>query len=104
MRSCLQLPLISLDWRPSYIADQRVSRGGETDVFGDDWRRAMRLCVPVSDPDFWSISVVREALTNVLSFATDDYWTFSFSKREPTRGQLMLEGAGGSTPPPARLR
>src|SRR5438105_2354201 len=38
----------------AYIADRSVSRGGETDVTGKKWRRTLALCVPVSDPDFWS--------------------------------------------------
>src|SRR5687767_11435159 len=37
----------------AYAADQAISRGGERDVYGSDWRRELHLAVPVRDPDFW---------------------------------------------------
>ena len=73
-----------------YAADQSVSRGGATDVFGDAWRREIYLCVPVSDPDFWSDQDVVKDLTEVLNFATDDHWFFHFSKAEGHEEQLVF--------------
>lgn len=62
----------------AYCADQAISRGGETDVMLEDWRRDMRLCIPVSDPDFWSASDVAEALGDALNFVSEDFWQFAF--------------------------
>jgi hypothetical protein len=66
----------------AYAADRSVSRGGETDVVGRDWRRTLALCIPVSEPDFWSEEDVRTALSRLLHLATDDQWLFSFSYGE----------------------
>ncbi len=41
-----------------YAADQSVSRGGEADVYGDDWRRHFVLHIPVADLEFWTEELV----------------------------------------------
>src|SRR5215212_6788911 len=74
----------------AYIADRSVSRGGEKDVFGRDWRRTLALCVPVGEPDFWSRDDIRTALGRVLARATEDQWAFSFSPGRVRDGQLPL--------------
>lgn len=63
-----------------YWADQLVSRGGDTDVYGDSWRRSFLMCVPVSDPDCWNDRNVRKRLEDVLAFLSDDVWSFHFSR------------------------
>ncbi len=64
----------------AYSADQMVSRGGPSDIYGRDWRREFILCAPVSDPDFWAASAVRDALQETLGFVSDDVWRFHFTK------------------------
>ena len=56
----------------AYIADRSISRGGEKDVTGRDWRRTLALCIPVSEPDFWSQDDIRTALSRLLFRATED--------------------------------
>jgi hypothetical protein len=57
-----------------YWIDQMVSRGGETDVYGDKWRRQFIICIPVSNPDFWNDHAVVERLTWRLGFVSEDDW------------------------------
>lgn len=71
-----------------YAADQEVSRGGETDVYGKKWRRELTLCVPVTEPSFWSGDTVRSSLQNVLNFLTGDKWEFYFSRTAPSTVQI----------------
>jgi len=63
-----------------YWADQRVSRGGEADVLGDDWRRLFLVCAPVTDADFWSTPETRRLLNETVGYLTDDVWLFEFGK------------------------
>lgn len=84
-----------------YAADQLVNRIHRTDVFGDQWRRYMHLCLPVSDPAFWSEPQVLSQLVSTLEFATEDHWTFSFGPEATEEEQLVFGGAGAkllSTP------
>jgi len=74
-----------------YAADQMVSRGGPKDVYSKDWRRAMAMAIPVSDPDFWNDENVRTRLQVVLSFLSDDVWDFSFTKAPGEVRQLVLD-------------
>jgi hypothetical protein len=86
-----------------YIADQAVSRGGNRDAHHEAWRRDMTLCAPVSDPHFWSQDSVATALEAAIRFATQDMWSFRFSratKREPD--QLPLFPEQGADLRPAR--
>jgi hypothetical protein len=74
-----------------YGADQLVSRGGIRDVYGDSWERDFRLCVPVSDPQFWSNKDVRLRLEEALDFLSGDRWEFRFSQAADESKQLPLE-------------
>ncbi len=73
-----------------YWADQRVSRGGDADVTGDDWRRLFLICAPVSDPDFWGAQRTRRLLNDAAGFLTEDAWTFEFGQARFDE-QLSLE-------------
>lgn len=75
----------------AYVAEQTVSRGGDTDVYGDSWYRDLTLCVPVSDPDFWNDPGVLGQLKAVLNFASGDSWDFHFTKGRPEDHQLPIE-------------
>ena len=59
-----------------YAADQSVSRGGEADAHGDDWRRQFTLYMPVRDLEFWNRETVVSSLTETLNFVSGDTWDF----------------------------
>ena len=74
-----------------YAADQAIWRGNPHDAHHEAWRRTMALCVPVSYPDFWGQEDVRTALEEALGFATQDRWTFAFSRAaDRKREQLPM--------------
>ncbi len=67
-----------------YAADQTVRRGGKT-LRGDgkDWRREFAYHIPVRCLDLWQSEETTEALVNLLTFLSDDFYEFSF--RELTK-------------------
>jgi len=74
-----------------FAADQAVTRGSARDT-GERWRRRYQFHVPVRNPALWSKPEVTDALIDVLSFLSDDDYSFSFSpllKEQPI--QLYLE-------------
>ncbi|MBY0457881.1 MAG: hypothetical protein K2V38_11125, partial [Gemmataceae bacterium] len=66
-----------------YAADQAVTRGNGGRLIGGEvgagWRRALRVRVPVRQPDLWNTPAVRGALEDALRFATEDEWAFEFT-------------------------
>jgi 7-cyano-7-deazaguanine synthase in queuosine biosynthesis len=89
--------LTSVEGRPAdlvriaayaYGADQAVSRGGPTDVYGDEWERDFTICLPISDPAFWNTRPVMTALQRALAFASGDRWTFHFTPLTTEDAQL----------------
>ncbi len=62
-----------------FAADQAVGRGGAHDT-GERWRRHLTFRVPVRLPEVWSRVDVKEALTEVLSFLSDDDYDLSFTR------------------------
>jgi 7-cyano-7-deazaguanine synthase in queuosine biosynthesis len=74
-----------------YAADQELSRGGPADVYGQQWRWSITLCVPVADPAFWQQDLVQSCLANVVSFLTDDHWDFCFSPGSAADQQIALD-------------
>jgi len=73
-----------------YAADQEISRGGQADVYGRQWRREIFMCIPVADPTFWMRDALREHLATALSFLTDDRWDFTFTAAPLEHGQLPI--------------
>jgi 7-cyano-7-deazaguanine synthase in queuosine biosynthesis len=73
-----------------FAADRRTSRGGSRDVHRDKWQRDLALCLPVSDPAFWSAPAVKTALSTALHFGTGDTWQFAFSQQGEHAGQRVL--------------
>jgi len=64
-----------------YSADQAVRRSyQDTDTFGAPWRQHLHFHVPVRCPDIWRRADVLEALTSVLEFLGDHFFSFEFSK------------------------
>ena len=74
-------------------ADEAVSRGGDTrSALGAAWRRRLRFVIPVRTPDHWSSSGVADALTDVLTFLSDDEFSFEFTKQaKPPSFQTYLD-------------
>jgi hypothetical protein len=75
----------------TYAADQMVRRRVRADAHRAGWRRCFALCIPVADPAFWSTPAVHAALIAALDFATDDAWSFVFSRAEVGVTQLRLD-------------
>jgi len=73
-----------------FAADRMVRRGGAVDVHREGWRRELTLCLPVSDPTFWSRPNLLRLLTETLDFGTDDRWSFHFSAVDRTTPQLAI--------------
>jgi 7-cyano-7-deazaguanine synthase in queuosine biosynthesis len=66
-----------------YAADAAVSRGGKSDAqMGASWRRSFRFVIPVRQPDLWSSNAVLGALTETLSFLSDDTYVVEFRHLE----------------------
>lgn len=61
-----------------YATDRLVPRGPwRRSGYGSDWRRAMRVRIPVRDISAWH--GVRRHLAAMLSWLTDDDWTLEFA-------------------------
>jgi 7-cyano-7-deazaguanine synthase in queuosine biosynthesis len=76
-----------------YAADQLVSRGGDTDIYGGSWRREFMFCLPVSDPAFWDQQAIHDQ--QVLGFASEDHWSFCFDEsRLPEQLPLRMDERG----------
>ncbi|MFZ5908808.1 MAG: 7-cyano-7-deazaguanine synthase [Chloroflexota bacterium] len=73
-----------------YAADQSVSRGTETDVYGSKWTRQMHFVIPVSDPSTWGQEEISLGLSDTLSFLTGDNFTFEFAKGTTPITQSVL--------------
>ena len=74
-----------------YAADQSLSRGGPTDIYGKHWRRDLSFAIPVQDVDFWNQEQVRSQLVEVLSFLTEDNCLFEFTQLSTSNMQLVFD-------------
>ena len=64
-----------------YAADGAISRGRKTDSeMGARWRRTLRFMIPVREPAFWGSEPVSAALTETLSFLSDEQYAFDFQR------------------------
>ncbi len=62
-----------------YCADQAIKRGGRAEFeYGKKWRRSLEFYIPVREPKRWSSDRVRTALTETVSFLSDDDYEFHF--------------------------
>lgn len=62
-----------------FVADSTVSRGGGVRArMGQDWRREFSFTIPVRQPEFWQRPDVVEALTDTVTFLTEDTVRFEF--------------------------
>lgn len=74
-----------------YAADLDVGRGGDREENRDAWKRDLRLCIPVADPDFWSSNDIQGHLSQTLDFLTGDMWSFHFSRAKRETQQIPLD-------------
>lgn len=67
-----------------HAADTRISRASESQ---DGWTREIRLAVPVSDPERWT--VVAPTFVRMLNFLTGDRWSLAFHARPRRFATIM---------------
>tara|TARA_R100000322_G_scaffold135285_1_gene91140 strand:+ start:20467 stop:22341 length:1875 start_codon:yes stop_codon:yes gene_type:complete len=81
-----------------FVADSTVSRGGDKrSGMGQDWRREFSFKIPVRQPEFWQRPDVTEALTDAVSFLTEDTVHFAFKEgdfSQPKEPFLEFDPAG----------
>jgi hypothetical protein len=66
-----------------YCADQRLGRGSaQLTNFGGNWRRSLRLSIPVRQLDVWQNPDIQEILADTLGFLSNDSYEFDFRKAE----------------------
>src|SRR5438132_1912002 len=61
-----------------YAADRLCRRPPEGKGGESGWSRRLELRVPVQQPEFWRRRVVRESLTTLLVWLTEDDWSLDF--------------------------
>jgi hypothetical protein len=62
-----------------HSADQFTKRGtSRMSHMGAEWRRKFRFKIPVRRPDVWTNQHVRDALTDALTFLSEDEFDFEF--------------------------
>jgi 7-cyano-7-deazaguanine synthase in queuosine biosynthesis len=74
-------------------AIDRLTPRSLRDPIGRGWCRALSPAIGVRDVEFWSASETTAALTRLLDWLTDDFWTPSFA---PLRGARPPEEAQGT--------
>jgi hypothetical protein len=86
-----------------YAGDQAVTRQyQDTDRFGCDWRQRLHFYIPVREVDFWQSTPVKNALTDVLDFLGDHFFSFDFVKAtNPVGYQKYLTSTEGTNYLPA---
>jgi 7-cyano-7-deazaguanine synthase in queuosine biosynthesis len=74
-----------------FCADQQSPRGPDTLTdYGDGWRRQMYFTIPVREIEVWERSEVIEALRDVLTFLSDDFYSFTFTKAVQAPAERIL--------------
>ncbi len=64
-----------------YSTDQSKSRGGKTfPNDGQNWYRQYELNIPVRNPDLWNQRSVKDSLTKLMRFISDDNYKFTFRR------------------------
>src|SRR6056297_113787 len=81
-----------------FVADSTVSRGGAVrSQMGQKWQRDFSFTIPVRRPDIWRKPEVVEALTDAVTFLTEDNVQFEFVEGEfaqPREPFLAFDPAG----------
>jgi len=74
-----------------YIADTCITRGGDVDVWGSRWQRALDFTIPLLEPDRWADPTVTGRLIDCLNFLTGDSYQFAFKSWQAGSRQSYLE-------------
>lgn len=83
-----------------YYADCSITRGNETDVYGEKWKRQFNFIIPVSNPGIWNQDEIKDLLKEIFEFLTGDVFNFKFIKTQNREQQLYLSFPDTSTPFP----
>jgi hypothetical protein len=75
--SPLSLDLLDVA-RVLFLADCAVRRPKRHGPREEDWKRRLRVVIPVREFERWNLSATRKALVGALAFATGDDWDISF--------------------------
>jgi len=73
-----------------YLADTSFTRGGDTDVWQQQWSRAFKFRIPLLEPDIWNQPKVKQRLIECLRFLTGDEIDFTFSEWSQAGRQQFL--------------
>ena len=76
-----------------YAADQSISRGGFSDVYGKHWIRNMTFIIPVQNKKFWEQNIIKRQLCTTLNFLTGDNFRFEFDEIIPENVQSIIDFA-----------
>lgn len=70
-----------------FSADCATNRGTEwADEGGTEpWGRDLSFVIPVREPDFWNSCEIKSVITQILSFLSDDTYSFTFPTLENDR-------------------
>lgn len=71
-----------------YVADTSFRRGGDADVYGDNWTREFTFHVSVCHPEVWAAAA--EDLAGALQYLTGDTYSFEWEARDLGAGSLGL--------------
>ena len=76
-----------------FTSDKLIQRGSpQMYRMGGDWRRRFRFIIPVRKREIWRQQEVYDTLVDVLSFLSEDEFTFEFEERDHTRGLAPFLG------------
>jgi 7-cyano-7-deazaguanine synthase in queuosine biosynthesis len=73
-----------------YYADCSEKRGSEVDVYAERWRREFEFVIPVSNPDIWNKSEIKDLLIETIEFLSGDKFSFTFIPPKPRPVQLFI--------------
>ena len=73
-----------------YSADCATNRGKAwtDDDSTEPWGRDLAFVIPVREPDFWNSSEVRDLIVDVLTFLSNDKYSFTFVRLEISSNTL----------------
>ncbi len=74
-----------------FICDCQTPRGGLKDAYDENWNVELNFFIPVSQPEFWNQSSIKQALIRVLNFAVEHTFNFEFSLWKGDSKQKFLQ-------------
>lgn len=74
-----------------YYADCSVPRSSNIDVFARNWIRKFEFVIPVSNPNIWNSTELKNALIESLHFLSGDEFSFTFLPSRTSPVQLFFD-------------